>query len=172
MDTVIDRKTRLDDGCCEASHGYVGENGSGSPALERIELSLVRLDAQDAANLTARLGQVPGVGTAMTNPIARRLLVEFDPAETSVEELVGLAQGWDPDVCRALARWHVGLPEVDCDRCARGAEEGVEAVPGVEAASWNASAACLTIELTPRRVDVAAVRAALIAHREHESDCR
>ncbi len=141
--------------------------------MQRIELSLGgRLDAEDADKLAERFGQLPGVGTTMTNPIAKRLLVEFDPTETSVEELVGLAQEEDPDVGRALARWHVALPGLDCDRCARRAEERVQAVPGVEAAIWNTAAACLTVEYTPSRVDVADVRAVLTRRCGHESECR
>jgi cation transport ATPase len=173
MATVIDQTTRSGDGCCEVSRGQAAERGPGPPEQQRIEFSLSgQLDAEDAAKLTECLGQVPGVGATMTNPISRRLLVEFDPSETSVEELVGLVQGWDPDVDRALARWHLGLPGLDCARCARRAEQGVEAVPGVEVATWNSSARSLTIECTPERVVVAAVRAVLATRREHEFACR
>ncbi len=155
------------------SREQVTERGPGPLELQRIEFSLSgQLDAEDAAKLAERLGQVPGVGATMTNPIARRLLVEFDPTETSVEELVGLAQGWNPAVGRGVARWHLALPGLDCDRCARREEEGVLAVPGVEAATWNSSARSLTVECTLKRVVVAAVRAALTTRREHESECR
>jgi cation transport ATPase len=82
-----------------------------------------------------------------------------------------LAQGWDPGVGRDVARWHLGLLGLDCDRCARRAEKGVLAVPGVEAATWNSSARSLTVECTPKRVVVAAVRAVLTTRREHESEC-
>jgi copper chaperone CopZ len=147
-----------------------GETGRTEP--ERIELSFGRrLDAGDAAELAERLGRLRGVGTTMTNPIAKRVLVEFDPAKTSVEELVDLARERDPDVARALARWHVALPGLDCDRCARRAEDAVRAVPGVEAAIWNTASARLTVEYTPSEVDVADVRAAL-ATRGRRSWCR
>ncbi len=161
------------DRCCEPSRDQLAEYAPGRPEMQRIELSLSGLrDTNAASKLATHFRQLAGVRSAMANPISSRLLVEFNPTEKSVEDVVRSAEVQEPDVGRAMARWHIRMPEFDCDRCARLVEEDVKAVAGVEGVTWNAAVRCLTVEYTPRRLVAAAVRAALVTRHPHGSECR
>ena len=130
---------------------------------QRLEFTIGGLScAGAAAPLAARIKGMSGVIDAVVNPITERAVIVFDPGATGAEEIVrSVAVDADLDVGRSLARWHLKIGGVTCASCVRRIENAVERVPGVRGASVNVAADSLTVEYTPSRTDLAAVRAAV-----------
>ncbi len=132
--------------------------------LQRIELSVGGLSgAGDAAPLAARIKRLPGVHEAMLNPITRRAVVLFDPGSIGVEGIVREFEEKRVEVGRSLARWHLAVEGLRCGSCVRRIERKVVSISGVHGATVNLATENLTVEYTPRRTDLAAVRAAVRA---------
>src|SRR5581483_6062675 len=132
--------------------------------LQRIELSVAGLSCPgDAAPLAARLERLPGVREAMVNPVTERAVVAFDPGTIGIKAIIGVLEEWGIDVGRTVARWRLKVPGLKCASCVQRIEQAVEQVPGVYDASVNLATETLTVEYTPKRTDLAAVRAAVRA---------
>ncbi|HEY6101813.1 MAG TPA: cation transporter, partial [bacterium] len=132
--------------------------------LQRIELSVAGLScAGDAAPVAARLERLPGVREAMVNPVTERAVVAFDPGVIGIEAIVQLLEERGIDVGRTVARWRLRVPGLKCASCVRRVEQAVLHVPGIYDANMNLATEMLTIEYTPKRTDLAAVRAAVRA---------
>ncbi len=95
---------------------------------------------------------------AMVNPITRRALVLFDPGSIGAERIVREFERRQVEVGRSLARWHLAVSGLKCGSCVRRIENAVMRVPGVHAATVNLATESLTVEYTPRRADLTAVR--------------
>jgi len=127
--------------------------------LQRIELSVAGLScAGDAAPLAAQLERLPGVREAMVNPVTERAVVVFDPGAIGIEAIIGVLEERGVDVGRTAARWRLKVSGLKCASCVRRVEQAVEGVPGIHDASVNLATETLTIEYTPKRTDLAAVR--------------
>ncbi len=132
--------------------------------LQRIELSVAGLSCPgDAAPLAARLERLPGVREAMVNPVTERAVVAFDPGTIGIKAIIGVLEECGIDVGRTVARWRLKVPGLKCASCVQRIEQAVEQVPGVYDASVNLATETLTVEYTPKRTDLAAVRAAVRA---------
>jgi P-type Cu2+ transporter len=71
-----------------------GASGAGTPVREQVVLHVGRLHyASEKAVVERKLGAQPGMLAVEANPVAQTATVEFDPAQTSVEEL----QRWVED---------------------------------------------------------------------------
>ena len=146
--------------------GAKPEAGAVTQRLEfqRIELSVADLAcAGEAAPLAARLEQLPGVREAIVNPVTERALVVFDPGTIGIEVIIGVLEERGVDVGRTVARWRLRLPGLKCASCVRRVERAVLHVPGIYDANMNLATEMLAIEYTPKRTDLAAVRAAVRA---------
>ncbi|GIW53590.1 MAG: copper-translocating P-type ATPase [Gemmatimonadales bacterium] len=133
--------------------------------LERLELSFNGLASErTAGQLAERLERLGGVKEALVNPITRRAVISFDPGVIGAEEIVhALERDERLEVGRTLARWHLRVGGMTCASCARRIEEAVLRIPGVHGATVNPAVDSLTIEYTPRRTDLSAVRRAVAA---------
>lgn len=136
--------------------------GAPAPALpQRVELSLESLPGAGLEAVAEALRTTEGVRQALLNPITARAVLEFDPATARVEALVGLLEARGARAGDRLARWHVPLSGLACGRCAARIEEEVSRVSGVHGATVNRPAESLTVEYTPSRAELDAVRAIL-----------
>ncbi|MFQ5808548.1 MAG: HAD-IC family P-type ATPase [Armatimonadota bacterium] len=139
------------------------------PGAQRLELQRVELPISElpcagaAAPLAARIERVPGVREVVVNPVTERTVVLFDPGVTGVEELVRAVEAEGVEVGRSMARWRLRVGGLRCASRVRRLEQAVEAVPGVHAAIVNPAADSLTVEYSPRRTDVAAVRDVVVS---------
>lgn len=150
-------------GEAERDGGHVGGSSMRIP-LQRVELSVVGLSAEQTAPLAGRLEKVPGVRRALVNLIMRRTVIEFDPVETTVSKLTEVLEGWGTRAGHSLARWHVQVPAAACAACAERWEEMAAGVPGVHGATANREAASLTLEFTPSEIAVDALYRVLSGH--------
>ncbi len=127
--------------------------------LQRLELPICGLAcAGAAAPLAARLERFRGVREVTVNPVTERAAIVFDPGVTGVEQLIAAIEGCGHEVGRSLSRWRLRVDGITGASRIRRLERAVEQIPGVHAALVNPTVGTLTVEYTPRRTDVAAVR--------------
>jgi Cu+-exporting ATPase len=103
----------------------------------------------------------------LVNPITERAVVVIDPGLIGAEEVVREFEDRRIEVGRTLARWHLGIAGIKCASCVGRIERAVQAVSGVHAATVNLATETLTVEYTPRRTDLEAVRAAVASEGFH-----
>jgi Cu+-exporting ATPase len=115
----------------------------------------------DTSPLVSAIEALPGVHEVLVNAIAQRAVVVIDPGLIGVEEVVHEFEKRSIEVGRTLARWHLHVAGITCPTCVRYVEQAVQRVRGVHAATVNLATETLTIEYTPKRTDLDAVRAAV-----------
>jgi len=98
------------------------------------------------------------------NPITERAVVVFDPGAIGAEEIVRMLEEHNgQETGTAVARWHVRVGGVTCASCVTRVERAAAGVPGVRAAALNVATDTLSVEYSPRRTDLEAVRRAVRA---------
>lgn len=128
--------------------------------MERLEISLSPHGGADDG-LSSGIRALPGVTEALSNPITARIVVEFDPATCSAEDIARSVERSGAKFGGRPARWHLPAVGLACPTCARRAERIVRGIPGVDGVTANPPAGNLTVEFVPMNADLAAIRSAL-----------
>lgn len=132
------------------------------PGLRWIELPLADLDGRRGADhLVEQLRALPGVRAATANPKARLVRVEYDPAQTGVEAIVGRARAAGYTLGVATAQ--LTIQGIYCAACVDRIEQQLTATPGVLAATLNPATETARVEYLPSAVDLGALTRAVEA---------
>lgn len=132
----------------------------GDDSLRWIELPVVDVGGRQGADqLQQQLELLPGVRRATVNEGARLARVQFDPALTSVAEIVSRARAAGFRLGTATVQ--LGIQGMYCGSCVTVIEGALRTTPGVLDAAVNAATDQARVEYLPGAVDVAGLRRAV-----------
>ena len=136
--------------------GSATTGASAAPGIRRLDLPLVKVEGvQGAKLLEETLRRTPGVRDATVNPSAELVRVDFDPAVTSVDAVVGSARG--AGFAIGLSSEDVTITGMHCGSCVTTIEQALVASPGVVAAAVNLATSQAHVTYVPGLVDTAAL---------------
>ncbi|MBV1750386.1 MAG: heavy-metal-associated domain-containing protein, partial [Desulfarculus sp.] len=128
-------------------------------AQQHVELPVVGMTcARCAANVERTLGKkVPGVAQASVNFGTETASVDYDPEETSLEDMAQAVKDAGYQLILPETKRHVELPVVGmtCARCAANVERTLnKKVPGVAQASVNFGTETLSVDYDPAQTSL------------------
>ncbi|MFB6119935.1 MAG: heavy metal translocating P-type ATPase [Halobacteriaceae archaeon] len=103
--------------------------------------------ANCSATVEDAVSDLGGVVSVDVNYATDEATVEYDPAETSLDEIYAAIEGSGYDPVRARAS--VGISDMHCANCATTNEDALESVPGVVSADVNYATDEATVEFNP-----------------------
>ncbi len=130
------------------------------PGPVHTELPIAGLICASCAQAIERtLLEVRGVATAHVNLALATAHVAYDPACTTIEDIIGAVRAAGYDV--AAAEMRVRIEAMHCASCVNRIEEALRQVPGVLEASVSLATGSALVRYVPGQVDFGAIRTAI-----------
>ncbi len=133
-------------------------------ANQRLEFGLTNLACAGAtATLSERFRSVKAATDAVVNPVTERTVIEFNPREANVEEILAASKALGITIQPVGLRWHLQLEDAACPACVRAACREAMQIIGVQEMVYDGHAHGLTVGFTVPLADLKAVIRAIEA---------